>query len=270
MVLLLILLILVIGAIMFYPHLENKMIFYPERGLEDNPTNWNLPYKDVRFPTSDGEVLHGWFLPSHAKSPVLVFCHGNAGNISHRIENAHFLLKRGTSVLLFSYRGYGLSSGSPSEQGIYRDGVAAYDHLTEIEKISPERIAVFGRSLGGAVAIELALRRKVKCLIIENTFTSMREMSKTIFPYSLFSPFLPHHYKNNSKIAGVSVPKLIIHGTNDEIVPLRMGKSLFESARGEKIFLPVNGAGHNDVYIIGGAAYFDAIVDFVRSNTVSD
>lgn len=270
MVLLLILIILLIGAIVFYPQLENKMIFFPDGSLEDNPANWNLSYKDVRFLVPDGEILHGWFFPSPGKSAVLLFCHGNAGNISHRIENADLLLKRGISVFLFGYRGYGLSSGRPSENGIYRDAVAAYDYLIEIEKISPERIAVFGRSLGGAVAIEVALRRKVKCVIIENTFTSMRDMSKTIFPYSLFSPFLPHHYENSKKIADVSVPKLIIHGTNDKIVPLSMGKRLFEVAQGEKTFLPVDGAGHSDAYIIGGTAYFDAVVDFITSNIGSD
>ena len=103
-------------------------------------------------------------------------------------------------------------------------------------------------------------------MIIENTFTSIRDMSKTIFPWLLFSPFLPDHYENSSKIADVSVPKLIVHGRNDEIVPLKMGKELFAVAKGDKIFLPIDGAGHNDTYIIGGEAYLDAITDFISSH----
>jgi fermentation-respiration switch protein FrsA (DUF1100 family) len=270
MLLLLVLVGLIVSAIVFYPQLENSLVFYPDKSLADNPSNWNLSYKDVRFVTSDGEELHGWFFPLSGKTPVLLFCHGNAGNISHRIENVNLLVKRGISVFLFGYRGYGLSSGRPSEKGIYTDGMAAYDYLTDMEKVSPDRIAVFGRSLGGAVAIEVALQKKVRCIIIENTFTSIRDMSKTIFPWLLFSPFLPDHYDNSSKIADVSVPKLIVHSRNDEIVPFRMGEELFAAATGDKIFLPIDGAGHNDIYIIGGRAYLDAVTDFVSSHASSE
>ena len=266
MLLLLVLMGLIVSVIVFYPQLENSIIFYPDKNLDDNPSNWNLSCKDVRFVTSDGEKLHGWFFPLSGKAPVLLFCHGNAGNISHRIENVERLVNRGISVFLFSYRGYGLSSGRPSENGIYTDGVAAYDYVTKGEKISPDRIAVFGRSLGGAVAMQ----RKVRCMIIENTFTSIRGMSKTLFPWLLFSPFLPHHYDNIAKIADVSVPKLIVHGKNDKIVPFKMGKELFALATGNKIFLPVDGAGHNDTYVVGGKAYFDAIADFISSHTSSE
>jgi fermentation-respiration switch protein FrsA (DUF1100 family) len=270
MLLLLVLVGLIVSAIIFYPQLENSFVFYPDKSLDDNPSNWNLFYKDVRFVTSDGEKLHGWFFPVSGKTPVLLFCHGNAGNISHRIENVDLLVKRGISVFLFGYRGYGLSSGRPSETGIYTDGMAAYDYLTDMEKVSPDRIAVFGRSLGGAVAIEVALQRKVRCIIIENTFTSLRDMSKTIFPWLLFSPFLPDHYENSSKISSVAVPKLIVHSRDDEIVPFKMGEELFAAAIGDKIFLPIDGAGHNDIYIIGGKAYLDAVTDFVSSHASSD
>ena len=270
MLLLLVLVGLIVSAIIFYPQLENSLVFYPDKSLDDNPSSWNLSYKDVRFVTSDGEKLHGWFFPLSGKTPVLLFCHGNAGNISHRIENVDLLVKRGISVFLFGYRGYGLSSGRPSENGIYTDGMAAYDYLTEMEKVSPDRIGVFGRSLGGAVAIEVALQRKVRCIIIENTFTSIRDMSKTIFPWLLFSPFLPDHYENSSKIADVSVPKLIVHSRNDEIVPFKMGEELFAAAIGDKIFLPIDEAGHNDIYIIGGKAYLDAVTDFVSSHASSE
>jgi fermentation-respiration switch protein FrsA (DUF1100 family) len=128
-----------------------------------------------------------------------------------------------------------------------------------------ERISVFGRSLGGAVAIEVALQRKVKCLLTESTFTSVRDMSKTIFPFFIFSPFVPRHYNNIMKISKVSVPKLIIHGRNDEIIPFDMGKELYKQAKGTKTFFPIDGAGHNDTYVAGGEKYFEAIRNFISS-----
>jgi fermentation-respiration switch protein FrsA (DUF1100 family) len=259
---------IVIGiSIIFYPFIENSIIFHPNTQLDDNPSNWELFYKDIQFLTPDGQKLHGWFFPLSEKSPVLIFCHGNAGNISHRIENVKFLVKRGISVFLFSYRGYGKSSGSPSEKGIYIDGIAAYDYLTGVEKIPSERIVVFGRSLGGSVATEVALQRKARCLIIESTFTSMKDMAKAIFPFFVVSPFLPHHYNTIYKIANVSIPKLILHGDNDEIVPFSMGKKLFAQASEPKLFFPIHGAGHNDTYVVGGEKYFDVIVNFIASHT---
>jgi len=258
-----ILLVVVGVGIAFYPFIENSIIFHPDRQFDDNPSNWALFYKDVQFLTPDGLKLHGWFFPLSEESPVLIFCHGNAGNISHRIENVNLLVKKGISVFLFSYRGYGKSSGRPSEKGIYIDGIAAYDYLTDVEKIPPERIAVFGRSLGGSVATEIALQKKVRCMIIESTFTSIKDMAKTIFPFFVFSPFLPHHYNTINKIANVSIPKLVIHGDSDEIIPFSMGKKLFAQASEPKLFLPIHGAGHNDTYVVGGEKYFDAIVDFI-------
>jgi fermentation-respiration switch protein FrsA (DUF1100 family) len=215
--------------------------------------------------TKDGEKLHCWFFPLAGEPPVLLFFHGNAGNISHRIENVEQLVKKGISVFLLSYRGYGKSTGRPSEKGIYLDGLAAYDYLVESERISPDRIALFGRSLGGAVAIEVASHREVKCLIVESSFTSLRDMSKTIFPWSLFSPFVPNHYDSGSKIAALSVPKLIVHGKNDEIIPFWMGEKLFALAREKKKFLAIEGAGHNDTYIVGGTAYLNELVSFISA-----
>jgi fermentation-respiration switch protein FrsA (DUF1100 family) len=257
------LIIMILVGVLFYSQLENKLIFYPDRALDDSPSNWNLLYRDVLLRTKDGEKLHCWFFPLPGEPPVLLFCHGNAGNISHRIENVEQFVNKGVSVFLLSYRGYGKSTGRPSEKGIYLDGLAAYDYLTETERIPPNRIALFGRSLGGTVALEVALQRGVKCIIIESAFTSLRDMSKTIFPWSLFSPFIPNHYDNGTKIATLSVPKLIVHGTNDEIVPFWIGEKLFTLAKDRKKFLAIEGAGHNDTYIVGGSAYFNEIVSFI-------
>ena len=133
MLLLLVLMGLIVSVIVFYPQLENSIIFYPDKNLDDNPSNWNLSYKDVRFVASDGEKLHGWFFPLKGEEPVILFCHGNAGNMSHRIDNVRLLLEQKVQVFIFDYRGYGKSTGKPSEAGLYLDGQAAYDLLTNVK-----------------------------------------------------------------------------------------------------------------------------------------
>lgn len=252
----------------FYPHVENFLVFYPQAQWDAMPSDWRLNYEDITFDTEDGKKLHGWFFPTNPASPLMLFCHGNAGNISHRLDNVRLLLDQGFQVFIFDYRGYGNSEGRPSEAGIYRDGVAAYDFLVSIKQIPPDRIIPFGRSLGASVAIEISLRRKVKSLIVESGFTSTRAMAKGMFPFTFFSFLLPLHYNNLEKIAKVNVPKLFIHGVEDEIVPFSMGKRLFEAASAPKYFYPIRGAGHNDTYVVGGREYFETLAAFSRDSNL--
>jgi len=247
---------------LFYPQVENFFLFYPQTRFDMHPSDWRLHYEDVAFTAEDRIRLHGWFFPLEGDRPVLLFCHGNAGNISHRIENVALLLEQNLQVFIFDYRGYGKSAGSPSEKGIYRDGLAACDFLVKQKFIAPERILVFGRSLGAAVAVEIALHRKVGALILESAFTSSREMAKTMFLFRPFAFLLPLHYNNLEKIPRISVPKLIIHGEKDEIVPFSMGQKLYQSSRAPKKFLPVKAASHNDTYVVGGRSYFEALASF--------
>jgi fermentation-respiration switch protein FrsA (DUF1100 family) len=253
----------------FYPRIENYFIFFPDASFERRPEDMPLDYRDVYFHTEDGERLHGWFFPLNKGNPVILFCHGNAGNISHRLDNIGHLLKRGLQVFIFDYRGYGKSSGRPSEKGVYLDGLAAYDHLIGGELLLPEDIILFGRSLGAAVAIEVALERGVRSLIIESAFTSIRDMSRALVLFRPFAAMLPAHYHNLAKIEKVRVPKLIIHGEKDEIVPFWMGQALFEAAKAPKFFIPIPGAGHNDTYLSGGNGYFQTISDFARDSKIS-
>jgi fermentation-respiration switch protein FrsA (DUF1100 family) len=146
---------------LFYPKIENFFVFFPETAFDSTPHELNLRYRDIYFHTEDGERLHGWFFPLKEEFPLILFCHGNAGNVSHRLENIGPLLEQRLQVFIFDYRGYGKSSGRPSEKGLYLDGLAAYDYLTNEERIPPTNIIPFGRSLGAAVAIEIALRRRV-------------------------------------------------------------------------------------------------------------
>ena len=248
----------------FYPRIENFFIFFPASSFDLTPEDLHLNHKDVYFNTSDGKRLHGWFFPLKGEPPVILFCHGNAGNISHRLDNIRLLLKKNLQVFIFDYRGYGKSSGRPSEKGIYNDGLAAYDYLVQEEQLPFKNIVLFGRSLGAAVAIYVALKKEAKSIIIESGFTSTKDMAKTMFPFSLLSPFLPANYNNLKKIPRLGVPKLIIHSEDDEIVPFYMGQELFNAAKAPKYFFRLQGAGHNDSYLVGGENYLQAIAAFSR------
>lgn len=262
---LLLLVVLILGlATLFYPRIESFMIFYPERGFAAAPEDYRLPHEEVAIQTMDGVRIHGWFFPTTPAEPVILFCHGNAGNISHRLENIRDLVDRGLQVFIFDYRGYGMSQGKPTEQGVYRDGLAAYRYLTEEKGFPPRKVIVFGRSLGASVAVEIALRREVGGLILESAFTSVKQMARGIWLFFPFSFFLPAHYDNLAKIQGIVVPKLLIHGDQDEIVPFAMGRRLFEAATPPKRFYRIEGAGHNDTYVVGGPPYFETFAAFAR------
>ena len=178
------------------------------------------------------------------------------------------LLEKNFQVFIFDYRGYGRSAGKPSEQGLYLDGLAAYDYLVQEEQFQPNEIILFGRSLGAAVAIEVSLKREIRSLITEGAFLSTKEMAKTMLLFSLLSPVLPAHYDNLGKIAHVGCPKLIIHGEADEIIPFAMGKELFDGANPPKYFYPLHGASHNDTYVVGGEEYFQTLAAFAKDSRI--
>jgi len=250
----------------FYTKIESFFIFYPDRSSDFSPEDYGLNYQDVYFEAGEGQ-LHGWFFPIEQGRHVILFCHGNAGNITHRLENVKLLLEKGLQVFIFDYRGYGRSSkGRNSEKEIYEDAGAAYDWLIQEKGIMPGDIILFGRSLGGAAAISLALSRQIKFLIIESVFTSTRDIAKTMPLFFLLSPILPRNYNNLEKIKDIRTPKLIIHGDADEIVPFSMGEALFKAAAGPKCFYRIKGAGHNDTYVVGGEKYFQVINSFVNEN----
>jgi len=254
---------------LFYKEIEAFFIYFPDSHLDSSPADWHLEFEDVWFETEDEKKPHGWFFPSREEDdPIILFCHGNAGNISHRLDNIRFLLDHNMGVFIFDYRGYGKSKGKPSEEGLYLDAQAAYDLLVNRKHISPERIVVFGRSLGAAVAIDLSLKRKAKAVIIESGFTSTKEMAKTMPLFALFSPLLPAHFNNLEKITQITIPKLIVHGEEDEIIPFSMGQTLFQAAPQPKYFYPIRGAGHNDTYIRGGKKYFETLATFARDGKI--
>lgn len=255
---------LAIGMIVL---LENFLLYHPHREIDRTPGNYGVDYEDVHLETQDGARVHGWYVaPKEADGPVLLWAHGNAGNLSHRAENIAFIQKElGAGVFLFDYRGYGRSEGRPSEEGLYADGRAAYAWLAG--RVPHARVFLFGRSIGAAVVVRLAAEgRPARGLILESPFENTIAMGKKLFPFLPVGWFISQKFDNASMIPEVKMPLLILHGDRDGIVPHAQGRRLYEAARAShKRFFTIRGAGHNDTYLAGGAAYWDAWRDFLRS-----
>ncbi len=244
---------------------EKSLIYYPAREHEVTARALGLAHESVSLTAEDGVQLDALFLPAKGSRVAVLLAHGNAGNLSHRLDRTIFLQTRlGADVLLFDYRGYGRSEGSPDEEGTYRDARAAYRWLTEIRGVPADRLILFGESLGSAVVLELALAHPCRALVLEAPFTSVPDMARVVLPF-LPRAFVRTQYDNLAKIGRLRVPLLVLHGDHDEVVPFAQGRRLFEAAPEPKRFFAVAGAGHNDAYIVGGEAYWRAVADFVES-----
>ena len=247
--------------------LDRMMIYFPQRVIEATPDSVGLEYEDVYLTASDGTRIHGWHIPGESAVTLLWF-HGNAGNISHRLDNILMLHQRlGVSVLIIDYRGYGLSEGRPSEKGIYMDADAAFGYLTGELGLDAEReVVLFGRSLGVGVAVEIATRHRVKGVMLESGFTSIREMadaSGSPLPISLVLTLFEARYDSILKIGRVESPVMILHGDRDDTVPFWMAEKLYAAASEPKTLYPIRGAGHNDTVYVGGKAYLRALEEFI-------
>lgn len=248
-----------------FASMEKRLIFYPEKTIWTTPADRRLSYEDVFFQTSDGVRLNGWFVPGSGRSATLLWFHGNTGNIADRVDNIALLHDRlGISIFIFDYRGYGRSEGSVSEEGTYRDAEAALAYLRSQKDVNPAKIILFGRSLGAAIAVELAAKEPCAGLLLESPFTSVKEMADSAFPLFPVGFFFRTKYDALSKIKQVKVPVLILHGDRDEIVPFSMGRRIFEAANEPKTFFTIKGAGHNDTYQMGGGAYLLALDRFIE------
>lgn len=254
-----------ICLIIYFKYIERRSIYFPMRQIEYTPREIGLVYKDVFFKTEDGVELNGWFIPSGGAKNTVLFLHGNAGNISHRFEKIQIFYNFDLNVFIFDYRGYGRSRGSPSEKGLYIDAKAAYDYLVSKESIPKDEIILFGESLGGSVAIDLASKAEVKAMITESTFSSAKDMARRIYP--LIPPFfIVSDFDSVKKVKSISVPKLIIHSVDDEIVPFDLGQKLFEAAPPPKEFLKIRG-GHNTGFLDSEKEYKKGISSFISSLT---
>ena len=243
--------------------IERNFIFFPEKAIAATPGSLGLDFEDVYFTTIDDVRLHGWFVPGESEVTWLWF-HGNAGNISHRLDNLDILRDRlGVSVFLFDYRGYGRSEGQVSEEGTYLDAEAALAYLRSRQDVDQGKIAFFGRSLGCAVAVDLASRRRPYALILESPFTSISDMAQRTVPLIPIGALLRTKFDSLSKIDGISAPLLILHGDRDEVVPIELGRQLYEAANEPKKFYTIPNAGHNNTYMLGGEEYFAVLRRFL-------
>lgn len=243
---------------------QAKLVFFPGRRIAATPALAGLDYEDVFFTAEDGVRLHGWFVPSGTSGPVLLFFHGNAGNIADRLESLRLFVDVGLSVFIFDYRGFGRSEGRITEGGSYKDATAAYRYLTTQRATGSEQIIYFGRSLGAAVAIELATRYTPRGLIVESAFTSIPELGARLYRWLPVRWLARIRYDSSNRLQHVLCPKLIIHSREDEIVPFDMGERLFALAGDPKQFLEISGD-HNSGFLQSRERYIHSLAEFLES-----
>ena len=252
---------------------QNRLIFFPSSVVENSPKNYDLAYQDVWIPIQEQkqkrEYLHGWWIPNLTDSDdVLLYLHGNGENISSNLGHARRFHYLGYSVLLIDYRGYGRSQGQfPTESQVYTDAEAAWDYLVQEKKIKPENILIYGHSLGGAIAINLAVQQpKARGVVVESSFTSMRGMVDYLGKYK-FLPIdliLTQKFDSISKIQLLAMPILLIHGREDKTVPSWMSQALFAAAKVPKKLLIIPEADHNNAAEVAGDKYLQALRQFKK------
>ncbi|MBI4309042.1 MAG: alpha/beta hydrolase [Candidatus Omnitrophica bacterium] len=243
-----IVLVTAVGVFFLVRYLESTAIFFPGKDVFITPSRAGLPYEDVYIQAPDGVRINAWFLKRPHAASTLIFAHGNAGTMGDRLMKIKFFHDLGLNVLAFDYRGYGKSEGVPTEKGIYLDAQAAHDYLKSRGDINMERIILYGASLGGVVAVDLAAKRPAAALIVDSSITSAREAAQVFYPH-LPSFLMRVKFDSLSKIRHIPVPKLFIHSPQDQTVPYAMGRRLFEAASGPKEFITSSG-GHNEVQIV--------------------
>lgn len=247
----------------YVKYFEKKGIYYPLKRIESSPQDIGLAYEDLFFKTADGLRLNGWFIPGEKSRATLLFCHGNAGNIGHRIGTIEIFHKLKLNIFIFDYRGYGRSEGRPSEEGLYQDARAAYRYLVTEKGIEKEKVVVYGKSIGANVAIDLVSKEEVAAIISESGFSSAYDMGKKLFPWLPIKWIIGVKYDALTKIEKITIPKLIIHSQDDEIVPIQQGRKLFEAAPEPKEFYQMRG-GHNEALLFAREEFSSRIDAFLR------
>lgn len=256
--------IVILGGLLYA--FQERLIFLPNtpgRELRATPADAGLAYEEVTIATTDGEQLHGWFLPAASDdAPTLLHLHGNAGNIGDRLTLLQLFHELGLSVLIVDYRGYGQSTGQPSEQGTYRDAMAAWRHLVDTRGINPERILLHGQSLGGAVAAWLATEVDPAGLILDSTFSSVPTIAAEIYPWLPVRRLARIDYDTLSRLPQIDAPVLVLHSRDDDIIGFHHGQRLAEAAGSELVALR---GGHNEAIALSRQRYRDALRDFIAS-----
>lgn len=258
-----------LGFVLMLLFLENMLVYHPvsaERGWVAKPNGFTID--DVTLTTAGGTRIHAWWCPVEGADHAILYCHGNAGNLSHRGGSVVKLSKLlGASVLIIDYPGYGKSEGSPTEQGCYEAADAAYIWLNEEKQVPPKKILLYGASLGGGVVTDLATRKDHRALVLVKTFTSLPGVADDIY-WWLPVPkrmLMRNQFDSMSKIASCRRPVFIAHGTADRLIPHHHGEKLAQAAREPKRFLSIAGADHNDSL---SEEFFTSLKEFLRANPV--
>jgi fermentation-respiration switch protein FrsA (DUF1100 family) len=221
--------------------LEGRFIYYPSRTLAADPSDVGLPFRDVAFTAADGVKLHGWLIPGRTRT-TLLYSHGNAGNIGDRVAIARLLTDQlGVGLFMYDYRGYGRSEGAPSEAGLVRDALAARAALLR-EGVAPGDVVYYGRSLGAAVTVDLALAHPPRGVVLEAPFASVRAMAHLLIPGAGY--LVGTRWDSLAKIPGLRAPLLVLHGDADEVVPFAQGRAVFAAAPEPKTFFAIPGGRH--------------------------
>ena len=252
-------------SLYLYVFQENYIYFpdLPSREVDASPADAGLPFESLKIRTEDGEMLDGWFVPAPAGRGTLLYLHGNGGNIGHRVDIIRTFHSLGFGVLIFDYRGYGRSTGKPSEEGTYRDALAAWNYLTQERRIPAQHIVLFGESLGGSIAAWLAERHPPRALVIYAAFTSVPDMAKVLYPFLPTGLIARYRYDTRAALARVHSPLLILHSTEDEIIPYSHAQELLAIAPEPKKLVPLRG-GHNDAIFVSGDIFEQALKEFLR------
>lgn len=251
-----------VGLSIFLLIFQSRLIYYPERKISSSPKDIGLLFETISFETSDGVRLSGWFVPGEGTG-TLLFCHGNAGNISHRLDSISVFRRMGLDTFIFDYRGYGLSEGRPSERGTYLDAEAAWNYLIGERHVPPQQIIIFGRSLGGAVAAWLAQEHTPKALIVESAFTSTADVGARYYPYLPVRLLSRFGYNTKEYLGRVKCPVLVVHSRTDELIPFDHGQRLFAAAGEPKEFLEIKGS-HDYGFIESEEKYQEGLRVFLK------
>ena len=249
--------------------LQGQLVYHPQKQIPYTPNNVGLSYDNITFSTQDGLTLHGWFVEARNSDFTVLYFHGNAGNISGRLQTIQLLNELGLNVFIFDYRGYGKSEGTPSEEGTYKDATAAWNYLSNDKHIEPSKLIIMGRSLGGAVASWLTVQKNPAAVIIESTFTSAADLGADIYPWLPVRWMLKYEYNTLQNIKKIKVPLFMAHSVDDEIVPYHHGEKLFKAANEPKRFIKLRGS-HGSGFWETGAKYRKALQDFLTDQQQSE
>ena len=243
---------------------QARLVYRPARELSATPSQRGLKFEEVNFASEDRTRLHGWYVPCLSARGVILFCHGNTGNISHRLELLNILNRLHYDVFIFDYRGYGKSDGVPTELGTYQDASAAWNYLINEREKTAAQIVILGRSLGGAIAAWLAAKVDPRALILESSFRSMPLLASELYPYLPIKILTRLKYPTEQALVGVKCPLLIVHSVDDELIPFHHSQHLFDHFCGDtKELIRIRGR-HDDGFLHSGLLYESGLRDFLH------